>query len=176
MKNNGVGKLTVTQKACLRLVFLQMSSKDIAKKLGLSPHTVDNHIKTAIQRLNVGNRREASRMLAEAEGLDVRRALVDQSPELATAAHSAELLAPQPKAIQIEEDILSSNPGSGGSQKSSVMASAQFPIRLPLPHYVGEENNLSATERLAWMVVLTILICLAAGAMLAGLEALGKIV
>lgn len=56
------------QKACLRLVGQGMSSKEIAKALGLTPQTVDTYIKAAMSRLGASNRRDAARMLVSLEG------------------------------------------------------------------------------------------------------------
>lgn len=36
-----IAELTDSRRACLRLVYRHMSSKDIARGLGISPHTVD---------------------------------------------------------------------------------------------------------------------------------------
>ena len=55
------------QKACLRLVAQGMSSKEIAKALGLTPQTVDTYVKSSMARLGVSSRREAARILAASE-------------------------------------------------------------------------------------------------------------
>ncbi|HYJ30812.1 MAG TPA: helix-turn-helix transcriptional regulator [Allosphingosinicella sp.] len=55
------------QKACLRLVAQGMSSKEIAKALGLTPQTVDTYVKTSMARLGVTSRREAARILVASE-------------------------------------------------------------------------------------------------------------
>jgi Bacterial regulatory proteins, luxR family len=44
------------------------SSKEIARTLGVSPHTVDKRLKQAIAVLGVNGRVEAARMLAQSEG------------------------------------------------------------------------------------------------------------
>lgn len=59
--------LSEGQKACLRLVAQGMSSKEIAKQLGLAPQTVDTYLKTSMARLGASNRRDAARMLAASE-------------------------------------------------------------------------------------------------------------
>lgn len=59
--------LSEGQKACLRLVAQGMSSKEIAKALGLTPQTVDTYVKTSMARLGASNRRDAARMLVAAE-------------------------------------------------------------------------------------------------------------
>lgn len=56
------------QKDCLRLVMQHFSSKEIARSLGVSPHTVDKRLKLAISAMGVQGRVEAARKLAIAEG------------------------------------------------------------------------------------------------------------
>lgn len=56
--------LTDRQAQCLRLS-ANMTDKEIARELGLSPHTVNLHIRNAMKKLGASNRREALRTLAE---------------------------------------------------------------------------------------------------------------
>ena len=67
MESARVARLTEKQRACLRLVYAHMSSKEIAPQLGIEPGSVDQHIKAAMRILDVGDRRAAARMLAEHE-------------------------------------------------------------------------------------------------------------
>jgi DNA-binding CsgD family transcriptional regulator len=62
-------RLTEGQKDCLRLVMLHFSSKEIARKLGVSPHTVDKRLKTAISIMGVATRVDAARILANSEAI-----------------------------------------------------------------------------------------------------------
>lgn len=57
-------KLTERQRACLELVALGFTSKQIGRKLGISHSTVDNHILIATQILGATDRREAGRLMA----------------------------------------------------------------------------------------------------------------
>jgi hypothetical protein len=50
------------------MVFEHMSSKDIARSLSISPHTVDQRLRLAMRTLGVASRVEAARLLADAEG------------------------------------------------------------------------------------------------------------
>lgn len=62
-----VEQLTETQRQCLRLTYQHRTSKEIAPLLGLSPHSVDAHIRIAMKVLGVNNRREAALVLHDRE-------------------------------------------------------------------------------------------------------------
>ena len=66
-----IAKLTEKQRACLRLVLMHKSSKEIARELGLQVDAVDQRIKTAMKTLGVQSRVEAARLLAETELSDL---------------------------------------------------------------------------------------------------------
>lgn len=55
-------RLTERQEECLRLS-VTMTDKEIARTLGISPNTVDKHIREATRRLGVSRRKEALRLL-----------------------------------------------------------------------------------------------------------------
>lgn len=74
-----VDQLTDSQKRCLRLVLAHMTSKQIARELQLSPHTVDAHLKAALKTLSAANRTEAALMLAAAEADSTCQPLAYQS-------------------------------------------------------------------------------------------------
>jgi DNA-binding CsgD family transcriptional regulator len=63
----GVTSLNDIHKDCLRLAIYHYSSKEIALKLGISRHTVDQRLRHAVQRLGASTRFEAARMLADYE-------------------------------------------------------------------------------------------------------------
>jgi DNA-binding CsgD family transcriptional regulator len=67
MDRTNIHRLTDRQKDCLRLVADGYTSKEIGRKLGLSPSTVDNHILAATQLLGAMNRAEAGRILTSSE-------------------------------------------------------------------------------------------------------------
>lgn len=56
-------RLSERQRQCLELVGEGHTSKEIGRRLGLSPSTVDNHIRSALERLNVTNRVTAVRAM-----------------------------------------------------------------------------------------------------------------
>ena len=67
MDSERLARLTEQQRVCLRLVYAHMTSKEIARMLGIEPGSVDQHVKAAMRVLGVGDRRSAARLLAEHE-------------------------------------------------------------------------------------------------------------
>ena len=86
-----LAKLTDGQKECLRLVYRHMSSKDIARELGISPHSVDARLRSAIRALGVATRTDAALRLAAHEAGAPYQSPVYQSPHVAAAAASVML-------------------------------------------------------------------------------------
>jgi DNA-binding CsgD family transcriptional regulator len=82
-----VARLTEGQRDCLRLVHQLMTSKDIARTLDLSPHTVDMRVRTALKTLRVTSRAEAARLVAAFDEAHARpyQPLVYQPSEIVTA-------------------------------------------------------------------------------------------
>lgn len=62
-------RLTQRQKDCLRLVAVGYTSKEIGRQLGIAYSTVDNHLLTAVQILEVPGRAEAARQFLYHEQL-----------------------------------------------------------------------------------------------------------
>lgn len=62
---DGVGRLTLGERQCLELVASGMVSKEIARILDISPHTVDARLRTATRKLNARNRFAAAQMLID---------------------------------------------------------------------------------------------------------------
>jgi DNA-binding CsgD family transcriptional regulator len=65
-------------KECLRLAAQHYSSKEIARKLGISKHTVDQRLRHATQRLGASSRFDAARRFVELEGRDTAMSVCDQ--------------------------------------------------------------------------------------------------
>ena len=62
-----VERLTPRERECLRLVSLHLSSKEIARQLAISQHTVDGHLDEARRKLGAPTRRDAVRILVQSE-------------------------------------------------------------------------------------------------------------
>lgn len=97
-RNPRVTLLTDAERDCLRLVYQHMTSKDIARQLGVSPHTVDMRLRQAIRKLEVTSRIDAARALIAEEvslgingmpsdiSADAYQPLIYQAPEIEDAA------------------------------------------------------------------------------------------
>jgi len=64
---NPVELLTQRERDCLRLVDQHLSSKQIARELGMSKTSVDTYCDRARRKLGVGDRYQAARLLRETD-------------------------------------------------------------------------------------------------------------
>jgi DNA-binding CsgD family transcriptional regulator len=152
MNRGDIQRLTETQKTCLRHVYEHLTSKDIARLLSCSPHTVDTHIRSAQKILNVGNRFEAARMLHAFE-TGKKRALSSVPSRLAET--------PLP--------VTTASPHEGMAQEQSV-TSVRNKL-LPIPDFWGDTHELSNGAKFGWMVLCSIYISISIGALLALMQA-----
>ena len=83
-----VGRLSAGQLECLRLVGEHLSSKEIAAQLNISPHTVDQRVRQALQTLGVERRAQAARLVAKHDGSYQR--LIHQAPDIDRAPEPAQ--------------------------------------------------------------------------------------
>ncbi len=176
MESERIQKLTEAQRVCLRMVLMHLSSKDIARELGISPHTVDQRLRMAIQTLGVANRFEAARILAKYEGPATYQSAVYQTPHVA----------PTPVRDTVDlSDIHGVRQGDNGFHGSAVreeqiafrtpaFATGGF-VNLPIPTPGRERNDLNFVQRLGWIVAISIASALAFGGLLAGLDALKRL-
>jgi DNA-binding CsgD family transcriptional regulator len=104
--------LTDGQRDCLRLVYQHLTSKDIARILGVSPHTVDMRLRTAMRTLSVASRIEAARLLVNE---DIANGLSgDVLPEgYQPLIYHAPDVAPGPETLNL------ASPASNGSDDSA---------------------------------------------------------
>lgn len=116
-------QLTDGQRDCLRLVYNHMTSKDIARSLGVSPHTVDMRLRTAMKVLGVATRIDAARLLMQDEhGPDVLPAL----PLLDNDAGDAGADQPYQSLIYGPSDMVSGAESAIFSASASAAGAAEF--------------------------------------------------
>jgi hypothetical protein len=58
---------------CLQLVADNLTSKEIAAHLGISPHTVDQRVRKALRKLGAQNRRQAARLVQPSAPFESQR-------------------------------------------------------------------------------------------------------
>jgi len=177
MESDRIEKLTEAQRICLRMVLMHLSSKDIARELGISPHTVDQRLRLAIQALGVANRFEAARILARYESQTPYQSAVYQTSHVAPAPIHATVG---------RSDIHGVRQGNEAYQSSAVreeqiafrapaFATGSAFVNLPFPTPGRERNDLNIAQRLGWIVSIAIGSALAFGGLLAGLDALKQL-
>ncbi|TZG28731.1 response regulator transcription factor [Sphingomonas montanisoli] len=136
-----IDRLSDRQKECLRLVWRHQSSKDIARHLGLSPHTVDDYLRKAIRTLDAADRIDAARRLHEAEVATPQSLMLQ--PQIVAEAAFFNAVSPPDKADAW------GMAGHGQDGLGDISTGEPAPL-VPLPRpQTGERNDLSATQKLA---------------------------
>ena len=164
-----VERLSQGQLECLHLVNQHLSSKEIAAQLGISPHTVDQRIRGALQLLGVERRSQAARLVATHAGTYQR--LIHQSPHIAGSAAND-----QPEGavgIQIRHTDRTEGDGADGFETEQ-RSKSRPSLFLPIATRNHPRNEMSVGLRLAWIGVIAIGAAFSAGMYLAGLESLTR--
>jgi DNA-binding CsgD family transcriptional regulator len=139
--------LTHGQIECLMLVQQHLTSKEIAPRLGISHHTVDQRIRRALQTLGYKRRAHAARFVASRYS----QAAMFQS---ATEGHEA---------------LVENQPRPAIRQHGK-------PTLLPFPTRHGQRNDMSIPVRLLWISGIALGAAFSAGIYLAGLESLARLI
>lgn len=135
----------------LVLVGQGFTSKEIARRMGdISPHTVNEYIAKGVRTLGAASRHEAARMLASAF-IPIPQSLGGEPPDLAQ---------PHPEVLQIAPD----------RSKSTA-----WWRRLPFLRNGRLTNDLTAEQRLLWILALSIAIPIVIAWTLEGLQVLQDI-
>jgi DNA-binding CsgD family transcriptional regulator len=165
-----VAKLTPGQLDCLLRVDQLLSSKEIASELKISPHTVDQRIRLALQILGVERRNQAARIAAQYRQPYQR--LIHQSPYI-----PAEEQTGHPEAAvsnQIRHADRAGEVGGAGfltEQRPSFLP----PLQLPFATRSNPRNEMNVGKRLFWIATIAIGAAFSAGMYLAGLESLSRL-
>ncbi|MFP5329969.1 MAG: response regulator transcription factor [Alphaproteobacteria bacterium] len=167
-----VAKLTKGQLDCLRLVAQHLSSKEIAAELGISPHTVDQRIRQALQTLGVGRRSQAARLVAQFD--EPYQRLIHQSPHIETPAGPGDF---QPAASNQIRHAGRAGKGwqSSGFQTEHESGFSRSSLQLPFATRSHPRNEMSVGLRLLWIVGIATGAAFSAGMYLAGLESLARL-
>ncbi|HET7708669.1 MAG TPA: helix-turn-helix transcriptional regulator [Sphingomicrobium sp.] len=166
-----VARLSPGQLDCLRLVDQHLSSKEIAVELDISPHTVDQRIRGALQILQVDRRTQAARVVAQVCGPYQR--LIHQSPYVEpdpTERH------PESAISQIRHADRAGKPGDAGFITEQRPVSFQASLQLPFATRSHPRNEMSVGQRLLWIFLIATGAAFSAGMYLAGLESLARLI
>lgn len=162
--------LSERQRACLRLVRDMRKSKEIARELGLSSHTVDSYISEAIEKLGASDRYHAARLLAEHEAPLPPQSFI---PDLSRVEHTIDpgpTLAPQTwDSSETGDEAILARPIGLMSRPAS------HPFPLPVPTQRRPLNDLSARSRIGWIIAIAIGSLLAFGSLLNAFDVLSRI-
>lgn len=170
-----IARLTQGQRECLELVNQHLSSKEIALRLGISPHTVDQRVRQALQILDVEKRGEAARLVAAAgTGDPAYQRLIHQPPYLdpdpAPGHHHGAI------SHQIRHADRAGEPGPVGIETEQKPEDRRVSLPLPIATRSHPTNEMSIGFRLLWIVTIAIGAAFSAGMYLAGLESLTRMI
>lgn len=151
--DNYLGLLSAAQIETLRYVYEHKNSKQIARVMGVSPHTVDERVRQTLKKLNVSNRIEAARILALNGAFDQvtpYQSLTYQSIDLGDDAPDADVDA-----------------GHGSFRRL-------FDIGTPFPTASQPANRHGLMERIIWPILIAFATILAFSALYSILVGLGR--
>ena len=173
--SDALNKLTDRQKDCLRLVVTGRSSKRIAEVLGISPGTVDQHLKAACKLLGQNDRGVAARMLEKWEACLPPQKLDNQPQGVATAPAPAASRFP-PASLAEEED---DQPIANVREARIPYEVSPPPVRRSLsvllfPPIGRPRNDLTPRERLTLMTVQVVIVALSMAALFAAVIAASR--
>ena len=166
-----VARLSQGQLDCLLLVDQHLNSKEIAAEFNISPHTVDQRIRQALQILGVERRTQAARIVARYK--DPYQRLIHQSPHIEPGTRNAE-----PEAAvshQIRHADRAGEAGEAGFLTEQRPASFRSSLQLPFATRSNPRNEMSVGQRLFWIAAIAIGSAFSAGMYLAGLESLARL-
>jgi DNA-binding CsgD family transcriptional regulator len=167
-----VARLTEGQLDCLRLVDQHLSSKEIAVELNISPHTVDQRVRHALQTLGVSRRAQAARIVSQY--CDPYQRLIHQSPYIEPGARQRDESGAVSNQIRHADRAGEAWEESGfhTEQKHGFSWSS---LQLPFATRSHPRNEMSVGLRLLWIVVIATGAAFSAGMYLAGLESLARL-
>ncbi len=171
-----IARLSQGQIECLLLVDRHHSSKEIAARLGISPHTVDQRIRGALEKLGVERRGEAARMVAAAISPDdaAYQRLIHQSPYIDLPTQPGHEDATVRTQIRHADRAGEASPPGNLTEQSPV--GSGFPLQLPFATRSHPSNEMSVGLRLVWIILIAMGATFSAGMYLAGLESLSRMI
>lgn len=152
--DNFISLLSAAQIETLRHVYEHKNSKQIARIMDVSPHTVDERVRRILKKLNASNRIEAAHVLA-------RNGVFDHVTPYQPLTYQSVDLADIPPAP---------DPDAGRSPLRRL-----FDIGLPFPTASQPANRHGLMERIIWPILIAFATILAFSALYSILVGLGRV-
>jgi DNA-binding CsgD family transcriptional regulator len=175
------GGLSAGEIACLQWVSSGLGSKEIARKLDISPHTVDARLKSACKKLGTKSRFVAAKILEDAqilaripEGEKVDTSLVYEILELPSGPDDGDKV-PSAREGDGLGDLEHGSPRQPESQQDSGMGKLWPEPSHPIAKFLGGENRLSIWQRIAIIVMIAMGAGLTFGVLLNGFAGVSKL-
>ena len=171
-----VARLSQGQIECLLLVDRHHNSKEIAARLGISPHTVDQRIRGALEKLGVERRGEAARLVAAEISADdpAYQRLIHQSPHIDLIGRPGHEDSTVRTQIRHADRAGEASPPGNLTEQSPVGPGS--PLQLPFATRSHPSNEMSVGLRLVWIILIAMGATFSAGMYLAGLESLSRMI
>ncbi len=178
----GVTQLTQLQIDVLTRVAQFKSSKQIARELGISHHTVDQRIRSVIEKMGVETRAEAARAYIEARDNkdlvndDICETLAYQTPDLDIPSYLADQKLPpgewNPAGGRQEQQLKETQAFyfAGDSQVQNRLSWASVLTK------ADRQNDLTALGRTIFIILIMLLTLLVVGALVGLAEGLSRLV
>ena len=152
--DNYISLLSVAQIETLRHVYEHKNSKQIARLMNVSPHTVDERVRRSLKKLNASNRIEAARILA------VNGVFDHVTPY-------------QPLTYQLID--LGDAPAAPDAEPGRSSLRRLFDIGSPFPTASQPVNRHGVLERIIWPILIAFATILAFSALYSNLVGLGRV-
>lgn len=152
--DNYISLLSVAQIETLRHVYEHKNSKQIARLMNVSPHTVDERVRRSLKKLNASNRIEAARILA------VNGVFDHVTPY-------------QPLTYQLID--LGDAPAAPDAEPGRSSLRRLFDIGSPFPTASQPANRHGLMERIIWPILIAFATILAFSALYSILVGLGRV-
>lgn len=136
----------------MRHVYEQKNSKQIARLMEVSPHTVDERVRKVLRKLNVANRIEAAQLLADSGAFDYA--------------------IPQPPVRYQLANIGASSQSNGVHHQRP---KSIFNIGAPFPTSTQPENEHRGMERIVWPILIAFATVLAFSGLYSILAGLSRV-
>ena len=164
-----IDRLSDGQRICLRLVNTHHSSKQIARILNISRHTVDQRLSLACKTLELSSRRDAARLFAEYDSI------IYEPIDIGETVDAIASIPPTSNRVRGRSAVVSEYLHEEATPFIADEILQYAPIKPPFPLKKGQANDLTIKQRLIWVAVIFGASILISGLLIVALEALGRL-